>query len=486
MIPRYAAKGRPLLGTAGTPTVPQATKKRVLRGPIAALVPLMLLALPHAALAASYSQEQELGKKFDLEARARLPLIDDVEVNSYVNRVGQKIVAGLGDQPFTYHFAVLRDPRINAFAVPGGYIYVHGGLLTRAGNDDELAGVLGHEIAHVNAHHLVRQQEATKLLNYATLLGVLLSVVQPAVGAGAVAINAATQLQYSRQFEQEADYLGARYVRQAGYDPRGMLDFFKKMLDEQRSTPSFAPPYLLSHPLTDQRLTNLEAVLHTHQWDQGRRPATSLELERVQLLTRARSATAEEVVTAYRRRADAQPADGRARYLLGLAYLDTGAFEAARDAFEAAPALGFPAVDRELGRTFFRLQQLDKARERLRRATETDPDDPLGHLELAKVYEALGDTGGAMREYERTLQLAPGVEEAHYGFGILAGRAGQQGDGFYHLAMAFELSGEFERALSQLEKAESLLPPHSDRAQQVHADIAELTEFLRHAKGRGR
>src|SRR4029077_20621584 len=159
----------------------------------------------------------------------------------------QKIVAALGNQPFTYHFAVVRDARINAFAVPGGYIYVHGGLLLRASNDDEVAGVLGHEIAHVNAHHLARQQEATQLLNYAALLGVLLSVVQPAIGAGAVAANAAVQLQYRREFEQEADYLGAGYMRRAGYDPRGMLDFFKKMLDEQRLTPASAPPYLLSH-----------------------------------------------------------------------------------------------------------------------------------------------------------------------------------------------------------------------------------------------
>ena len=444
------------------------------------------LAWPYTAHAVSPSEEAELGRKFALEARAKLPLIEDVEVTGYVNRIGQKIVAALGDQPFNYRFYVVRDSSINAFAVPGGYIYVHAGLVTRASNDDELAGVLGHEIGHVNAHHLARQQEATQLMNYAALLGMLLSVVQPAIGAGAAAANAAAQLQYRREFEQEADYLGARYMRQAGYDPRGMLDFFKKLLDEQRTTPVFARPYLLSHPLTDTRLTNLEAVLRTHQWDSGPRNPASLELERVQLLTRVASEPSQDVVAFYRRQAEAQPTNGRARYLLAAAYLESGAFDSARETFEAARQLGFTRVDRELGRTYLRLRQPEKARELLKRATETDPDDPVGHFELAQVLQALDDNEGAMREYERAVALAPNMEVAHYALGILAGRAGRTGDGFYHLGVAFKLRGEFDKAFSQFEKAEPLLEPGSARAQEVHAEIGELADYLHREPSRPR
>ena len=453
---------------------------------ILACVVACSVAAVRSAIAGSITDEKELGKQFDLEARAQLPLIDDVEVTSYVNRIGQRIASALNDSTFQYQFSVVRDPRINAFAVPGGFVYVHGGMLTRATNDDEVAGVLGHEMAHVNAHHLARQQEATQLMNYAALLGVLLSAVQPAIGAGAVAANAAAQLQYRREFEQEADYLGARYMRQAGYDPRGMLDFFKKMLDEQRTTPTFAPPYLLSHPLTDTRLTNLEAVLRTHQWDSGTRQPTSLELERVQVVVRARSEPAQDVVTFYHRQAEARPTDGRARYLLGVAQLETGAFDAARQSFEAARQLGFAGVDRELGRTALRLQQLDKAREFLSRATETEPDDPVAHYELGKVLEAQNDTAGAMREYERACQLAPTLAEAHYGLGVLAGRAGQAGDGYYHLGIAYKLRGEYDKALNQFEKAEPLSPAGSERAQAVKTDIAELKEYLRHGSGKSR
>jgi predicted Zn-dependent protease len=443
------------------------------------LAPVFLGAHP-AYASASYTAEQELGKRFALEARAQLPLIDDVEVLGYVTRIGQKIVAALGEQPFSYEFSVVRDQRVNAFAVPGGYVYINAGLLVAASDDDEVAGVLGHEIAHVNAHHLMRQEEATRLLNYATILGVLLSAVHPAVGAGAAAVNAAAQLKYRREFEQEADYLGATYVQQAGYDPTGMLDFFKKMLDQQRLTPTSAPPYLLSHPLTDARLNNLEAVLRTHQWERHRPPAPSLDLARAQLLARARMEPPQELLEACRKTAAAQPADGRLRYLLGLAYFETGSFEPAREMFEDAQRSGFGDVSRELGRTWLRLRQPEKARELLSRAAETAPDDPLTHHELGKALETLGDSSGAMREYERALQLAPGFEEAHYDLGILAGRAGHYDEGFYHLGCAFKLRGELSRALSQFKKAEPLLPPDSERAQQVHTEIRELSEYARH------
>ena len=183
----------------------------------------------------------------------------------------------------------MRDPRINAFAVPGGYVYVNSGLLARAKNEDELAAVLGHEIAHVHAHHVVRQQEKTQALNYAALLGTLLSVVQPAVGALASATSAAVSLQYQRQFEQEADYMGARYLQASGYDPRAMLDFFKQLGDATRVASAGAPPYLQSHPVTDERLNHLEAVLKTQQWAPRDRRPPSFALQRVQALARVRS-----------------------------------------------------------------------------------------------------------------------------------------------------------------------------------------------------
>jgi len=432
----------------------------------------------------SYESERDLGRNFALQARARLPLVDDVEVVGYVSHIGQQIVASLDGNPFPYQFFVVRDPKINAFAVPGGYIYVHSGLLTQAVNDDEVAGVLGHEIAHVHAHHLAREQDATRLMNYATLFGVLLSVVNPAAGAGAMAAGATTQLKYRREFEQEADYLGAGYMQKAGFDPHGMLDFFKRLADQQRLAASAAPPYLLSHPLTDERLTHLESVLHTSQWVAVARPPTSAALARVQLLAHAATALPGDLVSLYHRRLDDHPNDAHARYLLGVALLETGALDAARRTLEQAANMGWTAADRELGRTWLRLRDPQRARMLLARAAETDPNDAGAHAELAKALQALGDAAGALSEFTRAVDLVPDFADAHYSLGMLAGRSGQEADGYFHIAEALRLRGEYDAALKQYEKAAPLLSAGSERAEYVQAQIDTLNDFLGHRSRR--
>ncbi|MGH7897207.1 MAG: M48 family metalloprotease, partial [Candidatus Binatia bacterium] len=156
---------------------------------------LSLLLVTAPASAYPIAKERELGERFSLEAASALPLVREAEVVVFVDRMARRIVSRLGaPQPFDYRFYVVRDPQLNAFAVPGGFVYVHSGLVTRVANDSELAGVLGHEIAHAHAHHIVRQQEKSQLLTYTALAGVLLSVIQPALGAAALGASAAGQL----------------------------------------------------------------------------------------------------------------------------------------------------------------------------------------------------------------------------------------------------------------------------------------------------
>jgi len=430
------------------------------------------------AAAVSYQGERDLGRQFDLTVRQRVPMVEDPEVTGYVNEVGRKIVAKLDDSYFDYQFAVVRDGRVNAFAVPGGYVYVNSGLLASVKNEDELAAVLGHEVAHVHAHHAVRQQEATQALNYAALLGVLLSVVQPAAGALASAASSAVTLQYQRQFEQEADYLGARYLQSAGYDPRAMLDFFKQLSDTTRVASVGAPPYLQSHPVTDERLNHLEAVLKTQQWAPRDRHPPGFALQRAQALARVRTDPPADVVKAYRRVVDQDPGDAMAQYLLGVVSLETGQLDAAAEALGVARAGGIEAADRELGMLALRQRDAHKARELLERYLTVLPNDAGAHVELARTEEALGDTPAAVHEYQRALALAPQLEAAHHGLGLLLGRAGKEGDGFYHLATAARLDGDYSTALNQYSRAAPLLPATDARADESRQWMAALSDYL--------
>jgi predicted Zn-dependent protease len=447
-----------------------------LRRAMALCAALSIVAAP-ALATISFRAERELGKQFDLAARRQLPLITDPEVVAYVDTIGQRIVRQLDDSFFQYQFSVVRDGSVNAFAVPGGYIYVHSGLLLRAASDDEVASVLGHEIAHVHAHHLARQQEATQLMNYASLLGILLAVINPAAAAVATAANATATLKYTREFEQEADLLGVRYMQKAGYDPHAMLDFFKKLADDSRSLPT-VPPYLLSHPLTDDRLNHLEAVLRTQQWAKHDRPAASFALRRVQVLARARTEKPADVLAYYQRALDADPKDPQARYFYGVACLETGQVEAAQTALQAARAGGVQAADRELGRLALRQRRLPEARDLLQKSLQAEPKDAGAYVELAKTLEALGDSRGAMDAYQRAWTIAPSLEAAHQGYGMLAGRAGDQAAGLYHLATAARLQGDYEQALTLYARAQPLVKADARETEDVSSWITDLSKFL--------
>ena len=452
------------------------------RRPIVAALLVVALAAARPARAVGEGGERELGRRFFLAARSELPLVEDPVVSEYVDRIGKRLVGTLGGQQFDYQFYVVQSPVINAFAVPGGYIFVFSGLLAHLGNDDELAGVLAHEIGHVAAHHIVRQQQQGQVWTAAALLGVLLSAVNPVLGAAGIAAAQTAQLKYSREFEQEADFLGLRYADEAGYDPHSLGTFFKTLLAEQRLNPAGVPAYMLSHPITEDRISHVETTIAAEKLKTpAGRPQKVPELAEVQAVANAIADPAEVVVARYRRLADEKPDDAERQFLLGRVYQNVGQLEAARTALERCRDLGGldGRVDRPLGAVYGALKQPDKAREALGRHLARHPDDGWAHLEMGKAMAESGDQAGAMTEFQRALTLSPDLDEAHRLIGVALGRKGDEGEGFYHLGMASELRGELEQALSQFEHAETLLPEGSTRHAEVELALEELRPLVR-------
>ncbi len=214
----------------------------------------------------SVEQEREWGYKFDREIAKKVTLIDDPIVVGFVNDLGQDIVRGIEPQPFIYRFRVILDPTLNAFAVPGGYVYIHSGTILAASSLDELAGVVGHEIGHVKGRHIARMQE--KMAIPQLLAGIVgMGAAVAAKNAGPVvtaqAVNVAMQLQFSREFEAEADDMGMTFMSRAGYDPQGMAHFFEKIQAEERPGAIEIPPYLYSHPALKDRIKAVETEAPT-------------------------------------------------------------------------------------------------------------------------------------------------------------------------------------------------------------------------------
>ncbi len=448
------------------------------RRPVLALACAAVL-LAQQALAGN--TERDLGRRFLLEARSQIPLIEDPAVQAYAEALGNHLVASLGPQEFDYQFFVVAAPSINAFAVPGGYVFIFSGLIDKAANDDEIAGVLGHEIAHVHAHHILRQQTAGGVWTAASLLGVLLSVINPVLGAGAIAAAQTAQLKYSRDFEQEADYIGLRISSQAGYDPHSLGSFFKQLLVEQRVNPAGVPAYMLSHPVTEERVAHVESIIDAQKLKTPRgHPMVGPELPEVQAVVRAKTDPVDVVVGEYRRRAEKAPNDAEAQFLLGRVYQTVGQFEAARVALERSRDLGFgPRIDRPLGSVYVSLKSSAQAQTVLRKYLATHPSDAFAHMELGKALADSGDDAGALKEFQRAVSLDPDREEAQRLLGLSLGRKGQQAEGFYHLAIAARESGDLEQALSHFQKVDELEPGGTPRKKEVAAAIDELLPLVR-------
>jgi beta-barrel assembly-enhancing protease len=210
-----------------------------------------------------YSPEQEvgIGREYSHKIEATIALQTDPVVNEYVNRIGQNLVRN-SDSKVPFTIKVIDSEEINAFALPGGFLYVNSGLILAVQEEAELAGVMAHEIAHVSAHHATRQMTHSQIFNLASIPLVF-------VGGGvAIAIKEAAALAmpltlttFSRSFEAEADYLGVEYLYQAGYDPQAFISFFERLQALEKQKPGSIAKMFSNHPQTVDRIRKTQVEI---------------------------------------------------------------------------------------------------------------------------------------------------------------------------------------------------------------------------------
>ena len=207
-----------------------------------------------------YSIEKEiaLGKSMAQQVERNSRIIDDPIISEYINRVGQNLVRN-SDAKVPFTIKLVDDESVNAFALPGGFFFVNTGLFLRADNEAELAGVMAHEIAHVAARHGTKQATRGQLINYASIPLIFMG------GWTGYGIRQAASfaipmgfLQFSRGAESEADLLGLQYMYKTGYDPTSFVDFFEKLLADQKRKPGTLSKLFASHPPTGDRITQTQ------------------------------------------------------------------------------------------------------------------------------------------------------------------------------------------------------------------------------------
>jgi beta-barrel assembly-enhancing protease len=208
----------------------------------------------------STEKEIAMGKQYATQIDHSAKIITDPVVNEYINRVAQN-VARNSDLTIPLTVKVLDSPEINAFALPGGFLYVNSGLIMAADEEDQVAGVMAHEIAHVAARHWASQMTKMTLLQYAMIPMIFVPMSYPVYLGVAQAMNFGVPvafMKFNRSAEAEADYLGLQYMYKAGYDPSSYPAFFGKIMDEERRSPGSVSSVFADHPPTPDRIIKCE------------------------------------------------------------------------------------------------------------------------------------------------------------------------------------------------------------------------------------
>lgn len=422
--------------------------------------------------------EKKLGKEFYEKLEKSGALSDNVRVNAYISRLGNHLVSVMPKSPFEYRFFVINSSAINAFATPGGYVYVNRGLVNLIENESELAGVLSHEIAHVHARHIADIVEKSKKVNIATLAAILAGAFLGGGGEATAAITgfsvaAATtmELKYSREHEEEADRLGISCLVKAGYDGKAMLDFLKIMRQYEYYS-SNVPSYFLTHPGTDERIRYLDALLQT-RYRSGGSQSLFGQLKRVQTLLAIEGKSPDANLKYFQTALLKNPQD--VDYLYGMAATQQklGLISQALDNFHGALKLAPDDDDilRDMGIAYFKNGQPAEAATYLRKAVENEENNLDALSYLGKSYEAAGNYTSAIEMYKRVENKKPGEAEVYYNLAVACGRTNNLGESHYYFGIYFKKKNKLESALFHFREALKYFPPDGPRAQEINNEM---------------
>jgi beta-barrel assembly-enhancing protease len=346
-----------------------------------------------AAADLSPQEEKAIGQKIMNQIRWQEPTyLEDPEIEDYLNQLGGRLAAASPDPGIGFTFFAIKDPTINAFAMFGGYVGVHTGLITATQSESELAGVLAHEISHVTQHHLARQiaqEKQLSMLSLAAMAAALLAAhsngsmaTATIVSAQAGAIQA--QLAFSRDYEREADRVGFQTLEKAGFDVHGMSAFFERLQRATRTYDGNAPVYLRTHPLTTERISDMQ---NREQEVPYRQVPDSFAFQLVRAKVRALRGTPREAI------ADLRVAvrEGKAASPLAARYGLAVALSRNKD---------WAGADREIAE--------------LRKAGAVSP---MIESLAAQARIAQNDPAGGLRIYRDALSLYPQAHALIYGYG---------------------------------------------------------------------
>jgi len=458
-----------------------AVKRQPFRSGIALLMTaiLMLASVTAAQGAFTLSDEKKLGKEFYDNLEKHQAILHDQRAATYLSTVGNKVLANSEKLPYDYRFSIIKSSAVNAFATPGGYIYVNHGLLTLVESESELASVLAHEIAHINARHIADSIEKSKKLNIATLAAILAGAflgVGSDLGAAAVAFPMAAMqtmnLKYSREHEEEADRLGLSYLVSAGYDGKSALDFLK-ILRRYEFYSNSIPSYFLTHPGTEDRIRYLDAMLQTTYTWRGKESIVG-NLKKIQALLVLQNKDYQKNLKHFQDNLRKNPRNADDLFGLAVTQERLGLTAESIRTFHEAHSLAPSDILREMGIAYFKAGSSKEAAPYLQEAIRCDPDNVLALLYLARAYEAQGRKSEAIAIFKEIEQKTVDDEEVFYTMAMIYGQNNHLYESHYYFGRYFKKKNRRESALYHFQAALKHLPAGGSEAYEIQKEIQDL------------
>ena len=416
------------------------------------------------AFALSIEEEKILGQKFLGQIQKHYEFVNDDFTDQFFNDLGHYLITPLKTRPFPFHFYIIKDNTLNAFAAPGGHIFFYAGLIEIMDDIDMLAGVLGHEIAHVAARHLSKRIEQNKKIGLATMAGVLAGAfiggaAAEALITGSLAAGTQTQLHFSRNDERQADQLGFKYTNLAGFAPSGLPRALDRMQKSHWGANNI-PPYLLTHPAGPERLSNFDAMLSNYSPGPSKK-----EAERFRALypffktvVRAQCLESHEAEKFFNLELKKNPGSPLAHFGLGIVCRQNLNYDQAISFFKNAIAAKPNSLIllKNLSQTY-QMKGLDEeAISVLKKASELDDQDLSILFPMAVSYENLGQYEKAVSLLERLASYRVVKKEVFYHLGISYGRQNRLPLAHYNFGLYFKKLGQQKKALFHFQKADEL------------------------------
>lgn len=439
-------------------------------------------------------EEAEMGKEIMRMVQAYFPIVRDPTIAAYVDNLGRKILASFPSQPFHYRFFVIKDDVYNAFATPAGNVFINTGLIAAMEDEEELAGILSHEISHVYCRHISKKIERSKKINIATLAGVAAGLLLGAAGGGAagqaatmgaLAAGQSAELAYSRENEIQADQIGLEYLNRAGYSGEGLMEILNKIRSKSWYGSDIIPKYMMTHPALEDRIAYIDTILSSR--DVKVKPQTVQQKYRFNLVrTRVVALYVDQEFALRQFKGDLQknPSDPMSNYGYGLALARSG------NTMEAVPHLkktlesnAFSAdYLTALGRVHFQAGNYTEAQDSLKSAISIQPDNPESLFFLARTQLETGKYAAAQTTFEGLLRRYPDVIQINYYLGITYGKMGKFGMAHYNLGIFHFKKLRFGKAKVQFEKAlENGVEPEIQ--ENIDKAMAEIKKIEKKKKG---